>query len=235
MIVDNCPAHPNVPNLKVTKLVFLPLNTRSKLQPCDQGIIYSLKCHYRKEVMKLLLHHIDAGGNTSDFSISLLEAMRKLCDAWSCVTPQSVVNCFCKVGFLLEYTGCNEDVSNDEHWEFTALKEKNTVHVNVGFADFVNVHNNIAVTSPVSNENTIASVVEQQKNDSEDDDDCGGPAEHVSSHTALTAVSTLRTFFMQQDSEDVESDPLLNDIEILAENFIHKKQVQTNIFDFFTE
>lgn len=39
MFVDNCPAHPEIDNLKATKLVFLPPNTTSILQPSDQGII----------------------------------------------------------------------------------------------------------------------------------------------------------------------------------------------------
>ena len=63
----------------------------------------------------------------------------------------------------------------------------------------------------------------------------GEPVEHISSHAALTAVSTLRTFFIQKDSEDVESGPLLNDIENLMENFIRKKQVQTNTLDFISQ
>lgn len=43
LLVDNCPAHPDVPNLNCIKLVFLPPNTTSVLQPLDQGVIRSLK------------------------------------------------------------------------------------------------------------------------------------------------------------------------------------------------
>ena len=41
MLVDNCPAHPEVPDLKAIELIFLPPNTTSKLQPMDQGVIRS--------------------------------------------------------------------------------------------------------------------------------------------------------------------------------------------------
>ena len=56
MVVDNCPAHPNIQaTLKTVKLVFLPPNTTSKLQPCDQGIIQNLKVHYRKYLLLKLI------------------------------------------------------------------------------------------------------------------------------------------------------------------------------------
>lgn len=41
--VDNCTAHPNVSGLCAIKVIFLPPNTTSKLQPMDQGIIKNLK------------------------------------------------------------------------------------------------------------------------------------------------------------------------------------------------
>ena len=47
LIVDNCPAHPDVPGLQAINLIFLPPNTTSRTQPMDQGVIRSLKAHYR--------------------------------------------------------------------------------------------------------------------------------------------------------------------------------------------
>ena len=39
IFVDNCTAHNKMPILSHVKLVYLPANTTSKLQPLDQGII----------------------------------------------------------------------------------------------------------------------------------------------------------------------------------------------------
>ncbi|XP_057316743.1 tigger transposable element-derived protein 4-like [Hydractinia symbiolongicarpus] len=50
LIIDNCPAHPSISNLTNIHLVFLPPNTTSVLQPMDQGVIRSLKAHYRRRV-----------------------------------------------------------------------------------------------------------------------------------------------------------------------------------------
>ena len=36
LIVDNCPAHPQIANLKAIHLVFLPPHSTSKTQPMDQ-------------------------------------------------------------------------------------------------------------------------------------------------------------------------------------------------------
>ena len=50
-VVDNCPSHLEVENLKAIKLVFLPPNTTSKTQPMDQGVIRSLKAKYRTDLV----------------------------------------------------------------------------------------------------------------------------------------------------------------------------------------
>ena len=39
MIVDNCPAHPEVSGLKAINLQFLPPNATSCTRPMDQGVI----------------------------------------------------------------------------------------------------------------------------------------------------------------------------------------------------
>ena len=44
-VIDNCPAHPHIDNLKAIKLYFLPPNTTSKTQPMDQGVVSSLKAN----------------------------------------------------------------------------------------------------------------------------------------------------------------------------------------------
>ena len=47
LLIDNCLAHPEIKNLTNINLIFLPPNTTTVLQPMDQGVIRSLKVHYR--------------------------------------------------------------------------------------------------------------------------------------------------------------------------------------------
>ena len=59
ILVDNCPAHPEVPDLKAIELIFLPPNTTSKLQLMDQGVIRSLKAYYRLALVRKIIHSYD--------------------------------------------------------------------------------------------------------------------------------------------------------------------------------
>ena len=43
LLVDNCPAHPNIGELKNIRLEFLPANTTSLIQPMEQSVIKNLK------------------------------------------------------------------------------------------------------------------------------------------------------------------------------------------------
>ena len=59
LIVDNATCHKFTPLTNV-KLVFLPPNTTSLIQPLDQGIIRAFKCHYRTAVMRYILSVMEA-------------------------------------------------------------------------------------------------------------------------------------------------------------------------------
>ena len=69
LVLDNCPAHPQITDLSNAKLVFLPPNTTSKTQPMDAGIIRSLKHQYRKRLARKRLFAFDTG---REFNFNLL-------------------------------------------------------------------------------------------------------------------------------------------------------------------
>ena len=69
LIIDNCPAHSTIDNLKSIELIFLPPNTTSKLQPLDQGAIRPLKANYKALALQRLVVAIDKGKDLPVFSI----------------------------------------------------------------------------------------------------------------------------------------------------------------------
>ena len=58
LVVDNCPAHPQIENLISIKLFFLPPNTTSQTQPMDQGVMCSLNEQQRKNVVRKIILNV---------------------------------------------------------------------------------------------------------------------------------------------------------------------------------
>lgn len=56
LLIDNAPGHPTDLEHPNVKVVFLPPNTTSLIQPLDQGIIRSFKAHYMKRTIEMLVH-----------------------------------------------------------------------------------------------------------------------------------------------------------------------------------
>ena len=69
LLIDNCPVYPSVSDLTIVQLVFLSSNTTSVLQPMDQGVIRSLKAHYRGRAVRRLCRALDKTKTLTNISI----------------------------------------------------------------------------------------------------------------------------------------------------------------------
>ncbi len=100
LIMDNCNTHipimqfASVVTLRNTTVFYLPLNTTSKIQPCDTGIIWSLKAYYRCRFNRLLIQRLQ--DKVADRKkIDVLKAMQIVVAAWSMdVKPETICNYF---------------------------------------------------------------------------------------------------------------------------------------------
>lgn len=103
LLVNNCTAHKVTVNLSSIKVIFLPANTTSLIQPWDQGIIHSFKIHYRKAMRERVILQMESTevvtANELAKKTSLLDAMHLLIAAWQSVTDITIKNCFIKGGF----------------------------------------------------------------------------------------------------------------------------------------
>ena len=95
MLIDNCSAHPEL-QMSNVKLVFLPPNTTSKLQPCDAGIIQNLKQLYRKRMMRSILMNMEDCKTATELAkkITVLDAILWLRYAWDMVSNTTIQKCF---------------------------------------------------------------------------------------------------------------------------------------------
>lgn len=113
LLVDNCSAHgraETLPKMDNVEVLYLPPNTTSKIQPCDAGIIASLKVRYRRYQMERAIDLVDEG--ISDiYRVDVLSAMLALQRIWKELPPSVMKNCW-------EHTGlCNSTyrITEDLH------------------------------------------------------------------------------------------------------------------------
>ena len=59
LMMDNAGCHPHDLEYSNIKIIWLPPNTTSKLQPPDLGIIQNFEVHYRKRLLRYVLSRID--------------------------------------------------------------------------------------------------------------------------------------------------------------------------------
>ena len=122
LFLDNATVHP--PSLidmySNIKIVFLPKNTTSRLQPLDAGIIQSFKSKYQKKLMRHVIARVKDDLLASEITnkINVLQAIGWVPDAWREVSVETIKNCFAKCG-ITGHTTESEDDAVDE--EFDAL------------------------------------------------------------------------------------------------------------------
>ena len=236
LFIDNCAAHPQIKDLRAVKLVFLPPNTTSVLQPCDQGIIQNLKTIYRKRILRRLLADIGNGEGTSHFNMTILDAMMTIADAWDEVKQETIVNCFRHAGFQLssgKATALEEASLTQCDPELNQLFSQLNSDKSASLDDYLQVDNQILPTEHLTIEDIIQRVRGDQREDEEEDDkDDSEAIPQVSSKTAEEAIKTLRHYLMQQeDSNSLLKD--LNKFQNFVESTSLRQRKQTTITSFF--
>ena len=117
LLLDNAGCHPQELQGKYSniKIVFLPPNTTSKLQPLDLGIICNFKSHYRRLLLQYVVSKIDSCSSATEVtsSINVLVAIRWVALAWREVKSSTVVKCFKHAGILND--GLNVHALNEEY------------------------------------------------------------------------------------------------------------------------
>ena len=114
LFLDNVSSHPPEHSKKFSdiKVIFLPKNTTSHLQPLDAGIIKNFKVQYRKLLVAHTLAQIDGSSLTASEitkSVHILAAIQWMKQGWDAVKEETVVNCFRHCGMQAAVAETTED------------------------------------------------------------------------------------------------------------------------------
>ena len=138
MFWDSAACHPETAHagLKNIKLVFLPKNTTSRLQPLDAGIIRNFKHKYRKLLVRCVVSRIDEGKTASQIieGVHVLKAITWLQTAWKSVVPETIKHCFKKCGFNVGNTSVvNEEIHTEFQELFAQISDENAIEEYIDF------------------------------------------------------------------------------------------------------
>jgi hypothetical protein len=234
LLIDNCSAHPQIKNLQNIQLEFLPPNATSVLQPMDQGIIRSLKSHYRKLLVKRLVQDLEEKKRST---ISLLNAVNYIHKAWSLVETKTIKNCFQHAKWRQEDFDEDDDLPLAE-WINIQTDEISDSEDNA----FLNFDENIATYASLTDEEIIEEVYNENKNNSdsekeeEEEDDEEILINVPNIQNVEQSLKTVRGFLLMGVSTP-HHDALFNNLAYL-ESAIDKIKIlhyrnQTKITDLF--
>ncbi|KAH9141861.1 hypothetical protein AeRB84_014008, partial [Aphanomyces euteiches] len=109
LVLDNASSH-KVEEVVLTnvRLLMLPPNATSVLQPMDAGVIASFKRHFKRKQLRHAIKRVNAipDGNLTDYkklgskiyAVDQLTAMNWAKASWDKVTPETIRNCWLHTG-----------------------------------------------------------------------------------------------------------------------------------------
>lgn len=235
LFIDNCAAHTDLPTLTNVKVMFLPANTTSKLQPLDQGIIYTFKRFYRKEVVKHILTSLEE--NSPD--INVLLAMKFARKAWYLVNDVTIKNCFKKAGFwkstdeqdLPEENDVEVGPSNEE-WTMLVSHESNMLIPS--FEDFVQIDDDVTTAGEQTDDDIVKNCVNTCISGNDSEDEAQIPETEIKiipKKLALNALETVHQYFEYAAVVDQAIFDKIYELEKKIQNT--KTETQTKLTDFF--
>lgn len=249
LLVDNCPAHPHIADLRSVTLVFLPPNTTSLLQPMDQGIIRALKSNFRKNLVLKIIQCLDGCGTSSAEypRITVLDAILMIHDAWTKLTQGTISNCYQHAGFVRSNVDCTITSNADDFDEeddvplsvWTRAIDYQLPITNEDLEQYACVDDAVATCEEPSDENIVQNVIANASSqDSDGDDDEPEETNSTSSASeALKAAETLNVFVQTNFDDDVIKSMMSRIHNAVRNSYYRTKisQKQTKITDFLRQ
>lgn len=215
LLIDNGVAHTNISNLTNIKLVFIPPNSASTLLPLHQGVIRSLKTFYRKELIVFLNNKMK---KNAPLTISVLEAIRMISDAWYEIPSEYIRNCFVKAML--------QSASDDEESPRSLSEWMELEHIEVfrdveNIEDFIDADDGVA-TSGIPTAREIVAEMKITDTSPEGDDDEKPVIPHLTE--VFESADCLQRFFETVNSS---GDELFKALSFIRQKLREQRQSYT--------
>ena len=180
LFMDNAPCHPESLSERYSniKVVFLPKNTTSRLQPLDAGIIRNFKLKYHKKLLQFVISRINDNEKATDIiqEVNVLKASSWIKSAWGEVSEETIFNCFKKCGFRKSQPDVQlTDFAEEEELE-SLVKELST---NVSAAEYIDFDREVVTSQPSIDVKNIAWRQESRQNAIDTVMGCYSDQEHL--------------------------------------------------------
>uniref|UniRef100_A0A452IS10 DDE-1 domain-containing protein n=1 Tax=Gopherus agassizii TaxID=38772 RepID=A0A452IS10_9SAUR len=196
LLLDNCPAHPPAESLVLSdgkiRVLCLPFNTTSKIQPLDQGIIQNFKNNYRRELILVIVSCTSSGISKFLKQINMKEIIYLVKKAWDGVKQKSIENKLDFEGFLEEDVLQTRTQTKDNKGNLDTLPE--------------------IITDESDGENSNNTGL----NNSDDDNEDVVEKIKISPTEALSAVETVERFM--EDRHFSQTNHSISDLSVLILN-----------------
>ncbi|UYV63340.1 TIGD4 [Cordylochernes scorpioides] len=243
LLLDNCGAHPpDMQGLTNTRIAFLPPNTTSMLQPCDQGIIRNFKMIYRTRLMRKYLTAYDAG---TALTINLKQAVDIISVAWNDVLPATISNCWHNSGIIKSDVSSPLDTPQPatQMWEqqslFDRMKEVLKIPLEMDFDSYADADNDVVTNAMLSDVEIVESILQAKEEEETDQvDEEVDPIVHIPHpKEVLESIQTLRLFLQCQDESKSLHRHLsdLDNIEKSVQHLLLTSKCQKKITNYFSK
>jgi len=233
LFVDNCASHNALPELVSLKVLFLPPNTTSKLQPMDLGIIKNFKVKYRVEVARYIIKNLEDG--PEKVQLNVLEALRFIKKAWNLVTPETIANCFGACGFGQPVSDVN--LLTDIHTDWSAVSDNFSIP-DISFQEYVMVDFNVPTFHTPTDEEIVeevkrGAIVAEEAEPEEPEDPAEEPVAIPTYKATKAAISTVRSFLEGHEGVGPEFFAYVDTLTDKIDKEGRVNFVQSKINDFF--
>lgn len=252
MFCDNCSAHSDDIRLTNIKLVFMPPNTTSLIQPMDQGIIANFKRNYRSLVLRRLMTEMDGSTGTMRAAelarkITLLGSLHMQKLAWIRVSTSTIVNCYRRASFVKVVEENNDDATDPDVTATAAGEESCATELQPPLPDGMSINDfnrfveidHDALTSAQSTDEEICESVkptadpdqpeeEKDENDS-DDEEQAVPDVPLTFANVVKGLDFIRAYLESTGCESYETFYALSN-QIYDRRLAHTQTTMTDYF-----